>query len=176
MLDETNDTIEKTDLESSSEPAFLQNVDEQNDIIVSEILDDVSEELTNYELTAQSELIEMDLGCEEVIENETEESSEDAVITHQEESALQGYSKLKGKTIEELEEYYNSIRCENFVGVFVKTNAQGYITEVKSDFFDKNLEGYIKIDEGEGDRYIYAQSCYFEEPLCDSNGQYRYKV
>ena len=176
MLDETNDTIEKTDLESSSESAFLQNVDEQNEIIVSEILDDVSEEQTNYELTAQSELIEMDLGCEEVIENETEESSEDAVITHQEESALQGYSKLKGKTIEELEEYYNSIRCENFVGVFVKTNAQGYITEVKSDFFDKNLEGYIKIDEGEGDRYIYAQSCYFEEPLCDSNGQYRYKV
>lgn len=176
MLDENNEAIERSDSVCSSESALIQNTENQNEIIISEVLEDIAEEQSAFELTAQDELIEMELGCEESFENETEEVGKDEIITKQEESCLQGYSKLKGKTIEELEEYYNSIRCDNLVGVYVKTNAQGYITEVKSDFFDKNLEGYIKIDEGEGDRYVYAQSCYFEEPLCDSNGEFRYKL
>ena len=83
---------------------------------------------------------------------------------------------MKTKTQQELEKYYNSIRCDRIVGVYVKTNSEGYIIDVKSDMFNKNLEGYTKIDEGEGDRFYDAENLYFEEPLRDEKGNFRYKL
>lgn len=125
------------------------------------------------EITELGELQEINLGYDETFEEEFEHGE---VIIKQEELSPQGYSMLKGKSIEELESFYNTLRCDRRVGVYVKTNAQGYIIDVKSDIFEKNLEGYIKIDEGDGDRYIHAQTCYFEEPLSDESGHYRYKL
>ena len=64
---------------------------------------------------------------------------------------------------------------EQPIGVYIKTNANGYITEVGSDVFIKDLTGWIKIDEGYGDKYAHAQGMYFEKPLINDTGVYNYK-
>lgn len=51
---------------------------------------------------------------------------------------------------------------EQLIGVYVKVNEEGYITDVNSDIFIKDFTGWQKIDEGLGDRYAHAQSQYFE--------------
>ena len=61
------------------------------------------------------------------------------------------------------------------ISVYIKTNADGYITEVGSDIFIEDLTGWIKIDEGIGDKYAHAQSLYFEKLLVDEFGIYNYK-
>lgn len=61
------------------------------------------------------------------------------------------------------------------ISVYIKTNSDGYITEVGSDIFIKDFTGWIKIDEGDGDKYAHAQSQYFGKPLVDEFGNYNYK-
>ena len=61
------------------------------------------------------------------------------------------------------------------IEVFIKINEQKEIIEVASSVFLKNREGWIKIDEGYGDKYAHAQSHYFEKPFMDENGNYQYK-
>ncbi len=61
------------------------------------------------------------------------------------------------------------------ISVYIKTNSDGYITEVGSDIFIKDFTGWIKIDEGDGDKYAHAQSQYFDKPLVSENGNYNYK-
>ena len=131
------------------------------------------DEPATSEITEISDLNEINLGYDETAEVEAEQAE---IFVPQEDNKIQGYAKLRGKTIEELESFYNSICCDRKVGVYVKTNSQGYIIDVVSDIFAKNLDGYIKIDEGDGDKYIHAQTCYFEEPLSDESGHYRYKL
>ena len=60
--------------------------------------------------------------------------------------------------------------------VFVKVNKDGFITQVDSDVFLKDTTGWAIYDEGEGERFVYAQTAYFEEPLVDDDGNFRYKV
>lgn len=61
------------------------------------------------------------------------------------------------------------------ISVYIKTNYDGYITEVGSTIFIEDLTGWIKIDEGIGDKYAHAQSLYFDKPLVDEFGIYNYK-
>ena len=61
------------------------------------------------------------------------------------------------------------------IGVYIKTNMGGYITEVGSDIFIRDFTGWIKIDEGRWDKYAHAQSQYFDKPLINDNGEYNYK-
>ena len=59
--------------------------------------------------------------------------------------------------------------------VYVKVNADGYITDVNSDKFIKDLNDWTYIDEGFSDRFVHAQNLYFEKPLIDEKGNYFYK-
>lgn len=61
------------------------------------------------------------------------------------------------------------------ISVYIKINDYGYIIEVGSDIFIKDFAGWIKIDEGRGDKYAHAQSLYFDKPLVDEFGNYNYK-
>ncbi len=61
------------------------------------------------------------------------------------------------------------------IKVYVKLNEQNEIVQINSDIFLVNTDGYICIDEGEGDKYAHAQGCYFEKPLYDEQGRYNYK-
>lgn len=60
--------------------------------------------------------------------------------------------------------------------VYVQTNAEGYITAINSDVFLSDLDDWTLIDAGYGDKYHHAQGNYFEQPLMDDRGVYRYKL
>lgn len=58
--------------------------------------------------------------------------------------------------------------------VYVKIDESSIINEINSDIFLESVEGYVLIDEGEGDRFAHAQGNYLEQPLCDNQGHYNY--
>ena len=61
-------------------------------------------------------------------------------------------------------------------GVYVRTDDGARIIEVGSDAFLDDLNGWIRIDEGDGDRFTHAQGNYLDGPLADERGVYRYKL
>lgn len=58
--------------------------------------------------------------------------------------------------------------------VYVKTDTAGCIIDVNSDAFLTSFDNWIEIDSGGGDKYHHAQGNYFEKPLTDDRGIYRY--
>ena len=60
--------------------------------------------------------------------------------------------------------------------VLVRTDEQNRIIEINSSAFVAGAEGWIQIDEGDGDRYHHAQGNYLPMPLTDDRGVYRYKL
>lgn len=60
--------------------------------------------------------------------------------------------------------------------VYVKTNDNGYIVAVNSSAFLVDAYGWVKIDEGYGDRYRHAQGNYFPQSILTESGVYRYKM
>ena len=64
---------------------------------------------------------------------------------------------------------------EENIKVYIKTNEHNIITDINSSIFLDNIEGYIQIDEGSGDRYAHAQGNYLEKGLFDESGRFNYK-
>jgi hypothetical protein len=60
--------------------------------------------------------------------------------------------------------------------VYAKTDAEGRIKDINSDAFLPDTDGWVKIDEGYGDKYYHAQNNYFDKPIMDERGIYRYKL
>lgn len=60
--------------------------------------------------------------------------------------------------------------------VYVKTDENNRITAINSDAFLSSLDGWVKIDEGNGDKFHHAQGNYFAQPIMDERGIYRYKL
>lgn len=60
--------------------------------------------------------------------------------------------------------------------VYVKPNADGYITAVNSSEFLTGTTGWVEIDSGNGDRYHHAQGNYFPMPIITEGSAYRYKL
>ena len=60
--------------------------------------------------------------------------------------------------------------------VYVKTDEQNRITAVNGSAFLSSLEGWQEIDSGFGDKYHHAQGNYFDQPLEDDRGIWRYKL
>ena len=61
------------------------------------------------------------------------------------------------------------------VKVYIKSNENNIITDINSSIFLHNVEGYIQIDEGSGDKYAHAQGNYLEKSLVDESGRFNYK-
>jgi len=59
--------------------------------------------------------------------------------------------------------------------VYIKIQ-NGLITAINSSEFLSDTTGWVKIDEGNGDRYRHAQGNYLPGPLIDEQGRYRYKL
>lgn len=74
--------------------------------------------------------------------------------------------------------YYQLIAegAETVYSVYVRTNSDGYITNIDSDAFIDDLVLWIKIDEGTGDLYRYAKNQYCKYGLTASDGSYNYKL
>ena len=60
--------------------------------------------------------------------------------------------------------------------VYVKINDNGDVVAVNSNIFQKDLTGWVKIDEGYGDKYAHAQSQYFEHSLINEDGDFAYNI
>ena len=58
--------------------------------------------------------------------------------------------------------------------VLVRADDAGRVVEINSSAFITNTDGWVKIDEGVGDRYHHAQGNYLPGPLMDERGILRY--
>jgi hypothetical protein len=65
---------------------------------------------------------------------------------------------------------------ENPYIVFVRTNSNGYITDVNSSAFLTDTADWTEIDRGFGDKYHHAQGNYFDDSVVTEGGAYRYKL
>ena len=61
------------------------------------------------------------------------------------------------------------------IKVYIKIDQNGMIIDINSSIFINNVEGYIEIDEGSGDKYAHAQGNYLDKGLVDESGRYNYK-
>lgn len=62
------------------------------------------------------------------------------------------------------------------IGVYVKVNSQSAIVEINSSRFINPDDGWIKIDEGYGDKYRHAQANYLSKAIFDEQGNFTYKL
>lgn len=60
--------------------------------------------------------------------------------------------------------------------VYVKPDDQNRIVAVNSSAFLTDLTGWVEIDSGYGDRHHHAQGNYFDKPIMDMRGIWRYKL
>ena len=63
--------------------------------------------------------------------------------------------------------------------VYVLLDSSGYITRIDGGYTESNitdLENWVLIDEGYGDRYNLCQGNYFPQPLITDGGANRYKL
>lgn len=60
--------------------------------------------------------------------------------------------------------------------VYAKTDAENRITDINSSAFLSSTDGWTEIDSGYGDKYHHAQGNYFDKPIMDDRGIYRYKL
>lgn len=65
---------------------------------------------------------------------------------------------------------------ENKTKVLVKLNENNVITQINSSIFVQDIEDWVVIDEGNGDRFSHAQGNYLPKGLMDNNGKYNYKL
>lgn len=55
-------------------------------------------------------------------------------------------------------------------GVYIRVDDAGRITAINSSAFLDDTNGWVKIDEGFGDKYHHAQGNYLDLPLRDERG------
>ena len=60
--------------------------------------------------------------------------------------------------------------------VLVRTDDAGRVVDINSNAFVQDIDGWVQIDSGHGDRYHHAQGNYLPGPLMDVRGVYRYKL
>lgn len=60
--------------------------------------------------------------------------------------------------------------------VYVKKDEQNRIISINSNAFISDTSGWIKIDEGIGDKYHHAQNYYFDKLIYTADGVPRYKL
>ena len=61
--------------------------------------------------------------------------------------------------------------------VYILTDEAGRVLRLEGEYsLPADLTGWIKIDEGNGDRYALAQSHYLPHPIFTHDGLYRYKL
>lgn len=65
---------------------------------------------------------------------------------------------------------------EENIKVYVKIDDSNIITQINSQIFIQDLNGWILIDEGQGDKYSHAQSNYLEKGVIGMGGKYNYKL
>ena len=68
------------------------------------------------------------------------------------------------------------IMMAQLYNVLVRVDDASHITAINSSAFQPDASGWVQIDSGYGDKYHHAQGNYFDKPLYDERGIYRYKL
>lgn len=61
------------------------------------------------------------------------------------------------------------------IKVYIQTDINKTVTAINSSVFLQDTKDWIKIDEGNGDKYAHAQSQYLEKGLMDEKSRFNYK-
>lgn len=72
--------------------------------------------------------------------------------------------------------HMEEIMMAQLYNVLVRVDDVGHITAINSSAFLPDASGWVQIDSGYGDKYHHAQGNYFDKPLCDERGIFRYKL
>lgn len=59
--------------------------------------------------------------------------------------------------------------------VFIQTDTNNNITAINSGSFIDDINDWVKIDEGDGDKYAHAQNNYLPKSITDEYGRYNYR-
>jgi hypothetical protein len=59
--------------------------------------------------------------------------------------------------------------------VYIKINKNSDVVNINSNVFIRDYTNWIKVDEGDGNKYAHAQSGYLNKPLFNKNGTCNYK-
>ena len=60
--------------------------------------------------------------------------------------------------------------------VLVRVDSAGRVVEINSSAFITDMNSWVEIDSGWGDKYHHAQGNYLETPLTDERGLFLYKL
>ena len=60
--------------------------------------------------------------------------------------------------------------------VYIRVDDAGRVVNINSNAFLSNVEGWVEIDKGIGDRYQHAQGNYMPRPIFNSEGIPIYKM
>ena len=150
-----NGDVNITSTNTAETDAETKNASTENTNIIAEIAEENAQTETENAETA-SETTET---VNDNTKNPTEENCE---------IETQGEQKSENYTA-----YANTGKP---IGVYVKLNDEYFVTDVNSDIFIKDFEGWTQIDVGYGDKYAHAQSQYFDKPLIDENGKYAIRL
>ena len=60
--------------------------------------------------------------------------------------------------------------------VYVKVDESNRVTSINSSAFLADVTEWTEIDSGYGDKYHHAQGNYFQKPIMDERGIFRYKL
>ena len=103
---------------------------------------------------------------EEVLNNNENEIFEEYQNKSEENETCINQNKIK----------FGNILFKRKTKVYAKINEEGFVINVQSDVVLKNTDGWILIDEGVGDKFVYAQTQYFDKPIVDEFGKYQIKL
>ena len=70
----------------------------------------------------------------------------------------------------------DEIMQENPYKVLVRVDSAGRVVAINSSAFITDMNGWVEIDSGWGDKYHHAQGNYLETPLTDDRGLFLYKL
>ena len=169
------------ELENLNNKTKLDNIEIKEESYQDEIIETCTSKLITEENSCLNDAEEIILGGDELEPcifdepltdlNHDMLEQEDLKLNFEQDQIVQDENILQ-----HAKAYFDSIKCERKVSVYAKVNREGYITNLASDIFLKNFEGWIKIDEGDGDEYVHPQTSFFEDGLSDECGNYKHKL
>lgn len=111
---------------------------------------------------------------EEILVDSKEDNLD--VSKHENLDECQFEQKSEENCLNKNEIKYGNILFERKTKVYAKINSEGYVINVQSDVALENTDGWTLIDEGVGDKFVYAHTEYFDRPLVDEFGRYQIKL
>ncbi len=111
---------------------------------------------------------------DEILVDETQEVNEEALTNDENHEEMMVQKETKEN--EKANIKFGNVLTRRKTKVFAKINDDGYVINVQSDAVLEDPTGWVQIDEGYGDRFVFAHTEYFDKPIIDEDGNYQIKL